>query len=152
VVMFSFIGTNTTWNNACRRPWRSRQHRKVPRRDGRMDEENGTGAQQGGPDRCEAAAWPNRIDPAAVRGRIHRGSPISTPFTAAMGPDTAHAVLTVDLGAIVANWRLLQAKHASRRDRRRRQANGYGLGAVPVAAALAAAGCRHFFVATPDEA
>jgi alanine racemase len=69
-----------------------------------------------------------------------------------MGPDTAHAVLTVDLGAIVANWRLLQAKHSSAATGAVVKANGYGLGAVPVAAALAAAGCRYFFVATPDEA
>ena len=69
-----------------------------------------------------------------------------------MGPDTAHAVLTVDLGAIVANWRLLQAKQSSAVTGAVVKANGYGLGAVPVAAALAAAGCRHFFVATPDEA
>jgi alanine racemase len=69
-----------------------------------------------------------------------------------MGPDTAHAVLTVDLGAIVANWRLLQAKQPAAVTGAVVKANGYGLGAVPVAAALAAAGCRYFFVATPDEA
>jgi alanine racemase len=66
-----------------------------------------------------------------------------------MRPDIAHAVLTVDLGAIVANWRLLQAKQRSGAVVK---ADGYGLGARPVAAALAAAGCRDFFVATPDEA
>ena len=32
------------------------------------------------------------------------------------------------------------------------KADGYGLGARPVAAALYAAGCRHFFVALLDEA
>jgi alanine racemase len=69
-----------------------------------------------------------------------------------MAPDTAHAVLTVDLGAAVANWSLLQAKRSSAATGAVVKANGYGLGAVPVAAALAAAGCRHFFVATPDEA
>jgi alanine racemase len=69
-----------------------------------------------------------------------------------MRPDTAHAVLTLDLGAIVANWRLLQAKQPSAATGAVVKANGYGLGAVPVAAALAAAGCRNFFVATPDEA
>jgi alanine racemase len=66
--------------------------------------------------------------------------------------DTAHAVLTIDLGAIVANWRLLQAKHSSGATGAVVKADGYGLGAVPVATALVAAGCRHFFVATPDEA
>jgi alanine racemase len=66
-----------------------------------------------------------------------------------MRPDTAHAVLTIDLGAIVSNWRLL---HAKQRSGAVVKADGYGLGARPVAAALAAAGCRDFFVATPDEA
>jgi alanine racemase len=69
-----------------------------------------------------------------------------------MDPDTAHAVLTVDLGAIVANWRLLQAKHSSGATGAVVKGDGYGVGAGPVAAALAAAGCRIFFVATPDEA
>jgi alanine racemase len=69
-----------------------------------------------------------------------------------MGPDSAHAVLTVDLGAIVDNWRLLQAKHPSGATGAVVKADGYGLGARPVAAALAKAGCRHFFVATPQEA
>jgi alanine racemase len=64
-------------------------------------------------------------------------------------PDAAHALLTIDLGAIVANWRLLHAKHPSGAVIK---ADGYGLGARPVAAALAKAGCRDFFVATPDEA
>jgi alanine racemase len=66
-----------------------------------------------------------------------------------MSTECAHAVLTVDLGAIVANWKLLQAKHPAGAVVK---GNGYGLGARPVATALAAAGCRHFFVATADEA
>jgi alanine racemase len=66
-----------------------------------------------------------------------------------MPPDAAHAVLTVDLRAIVANWRLLNAKQRSGAVVK---ADGYGLGARQVAAALASAGCRDFFVATPDEA
>ena len=66
--------------------------------------------------------------------------------------EAMQAVLTVDLGAVAANWRLL-------RDRRHPvpvagvvKADGYGLGARPVARALHAAGCRHFFVAQLDEA
>ncbi len=69
-----------------------------------------------------------------------------------LGADAAHAVLTVDLGAIVANWRLLCAKHKSGATGAVVKADGYGLGAHPVVKALAAAGCRHFFVATPEEA
>jgi alanine racemase len=69
-----------------------------------------------------------------------------------MRPDTALAVLTIDLAAIVANWRLLRLKRTSRATGAVVKADGYGLGARPVAAALAVAGCRDFFVATSDEA
>ncbi len=62
------------------------------------------------------------------------------------------ARLTVDVGAVVANWRLL-------RDRRGPggavgaavKADAYGLGAAAIAPALRDAGCRHFFVATLGE-
>lgn len=57
------------------------------------------------------------------------------------------AVLTVDLGAVVANWRSLGARHAPGAVAAVVKADAYGLGAAPVARALAAAGCRHFFVA-----
>lgn len=57
------------------------------------------------------------------------------------------AVLTVDLGAIVANWRDLRARHAGGAVAAVVKADGYGLGAAPVARALRDAGCRHFFVA-----
>src|ERR1700686_2333275 len=63
----------------------------------------------------------------------------------------AGAVLDIDLGAIVANWRLLAGKGAPAECAAVVKANGYGLGAVPVAKALAAAGCHTFFVATLDE-
>lgn len=64
------------------------------------------------------------------------------------------AVLTVDLGAIVANWRDLAARHAAAGGGAVAgvvKADGYGLGAGPVGRALAGAGCRHFFVAHPAE-
>lgn len=57
------------------------------------------------------------------------------------------AVLTVDLGAIVANWRALGARHAPGAVAAVVKADAYGLGAAPVGRALAEAGCRHFFVA-----
>src|SRR3954452_12630951 len=63
----------------------------------------------------------------------------------------AGAILEIDLGAIVANWRLLAEKAAPAQCAAVVKANGYGLGAAPVAAVLAAAGCRLFFVATLDE-
>ncbi|MFZ4406181.1 MAG: alanine racemase [Paracraurococcus sp.] len=57
------------------------------------------------------------------------------------------AVLTVDLGAVAANWRLLRDQAAPGAVAGVVKADAYGLGAAPVGLALAAAGCRHFFVA-----
>jgi len=65
---------------------------------------------------------------------------------------TARAVLEINLGAIVANWHLLQKRHPSGPVAGVIKADAYGLGARQVAAALYAAGCRHFFVAYLDEA
>jgi alanine racemase len=61
------------------------------------------------------------------------------------------ATLTIDLGAIVANWRALAARHPGE-TAAVVKADAYGLGAAKVAPALAAAGCRQFFVAHLDEA
>jgi alanine racemase len=63
----------------------------------------------------------------------------------------AGSILEIDLGAIVANWRLLAARAAPAQCAAVVKANGYGLGAAPVAKALRAAGCPLFFVATLDE-
>src|SRR6195256_1280499 len=63
----------------------------------------------------------------------------------------AGAILEIDLAGIAANWRLLAGAAAPARCAAVVKANGYGLGAAPVARALAAAGCRMFFVATLDE-
>src|SRR3954452_4140433 len=63
----------------------------------------------------------------------------------------ASAVLEVDLGAVAANWRLLAGRAAPAACAAVVKANGYGLGAGPVARALAASGVRLFFVATLDE-
>ncbi|MDR3532585.1 MAG: alanine racemase [Rhodopila sp.] len=69
-----------------------------------------------------------------------------------MSSDTAQAVLEVDLGAITANWQALRIRHPSGSVAGVIKGDGYGLGARQVAAALHAAGCRHFFVAYLDEA
>ncbi|TWB77546.1 alanine racemase [Nitrospirillum amazonense] len=71
-------------------------------------------------------------------------------------PVGAGAVLAIDLDAIAGNWRVLR-DHAQRTGRAVEcagvvKADGYGLGAVPVATALAEAGCRSFFVADLEEA
>src|SRR3954452_13618112 len=63
----------------------------------------------------------------------------------------AGAVLDIDLGAIAANWRLLAEHAAPAQCAAVVKANAYGLGAGPVAGALARAGCRLFFVAMLDE-
>jgi alanine racemase len=59
-------------------------------------------------------------------------------------------VLRVDLDAVVANWRLLCARHGAA-VAGVVKADAYGLGAAPVARALVAAGCRHIFVAHLSE-
>jgi alanine racemase len=71
-----------------------------------------------------------------------------------MTPDPASragAILEIDLGAVVANWRTLAAKAAPATCTAVVKANGYGLGAARVARALVTAGCNRFFVATLDE-
>jgi len=65
----------------------------------------------------------------------------------AAAPPGAGAVLAIDLGSVVANWRLLCSRHPSGSVAGVLKADGYGLGASRIAAALAAAGCRHFFAA-----
>jgi alanine racemase len=69
-----------------------------------------------------------------------------------MSTETAQAVLEVDLPGIVDNWQTLRRHHPSGPVAGVIKANGYGLGAQPIATALYAAGCRHFFVAYLDEA
>ncbi|WP_224823447.1 alanine racemase [Cognatishimia sp. MH4019] len=60
------------------------------------------------------------------------------------------ASLTIDLPALVANWRALDAMTTCETGATVK-ANGYGLGAGKVARALAQAGARHFFVAVAEE-
>ena len=69
---------------------------------------------------------------------------------AALAPATG--VLTVDLDAIVANWRKLEKTAVPAECAGVIKANAYGCGLDPVARALAGAGCKTFFVATLDEA
>lgn len=59
----------------------------------------------------------------------------------------ACGVLTIDLGALVENYRLLKARLAPAHAAAVVKADAYGLGAAKVAPVLYAAGCRHFFVA-----
>jgi len=67
-------------------------------------------------------------------------------------PASANGVLTVDLDALVANWRKLEKTAVPAECAGVIKADAYGCGTGPVAAALAAAGCKTFFVATLSEA
>ena len=61
-------------------------------------------------------------------------------------------VLTIDLDALVDNWRALDAATGTRVETAAVvKADGYGLGAAQVARALARAGARRFFVAVAEE-
>jgi alanine racemase len=64
----------------------------------------------------------------------------------------ANGVLTIDLDAIIANWRKLEARGVPAECAAVVKANAYGCGIEPVVRALAGAGCKTFFVATLDEA
>ena len=72
-------------------------------------------------------------------------SPFDTPKNADHG-----AALTIDLGALVANWRALGAR-AGTEAAAVVKADAYGIGIEPAVTALAAAGCRNFFVAHLSE-
>jgi len=61
-------------------------------------------------------------------------------------------IVTVDLDAIVANWRKLEKTAVPAECAAVIKADAYGCGLEPVARALAHAGCKTFFVATIQEA
>lgn len=63
----------------------------------------------------------------------------------------AGAVLTIDLGAVRENYRRLAARLGSTACAGVVKADGYGLGAAPVAKALREEGCDTFFVAHVEE-
>ena len=80
------------------------------------------------------------------------------PPSAARGPGdaeaeaTASAILTIDLDALLANYRRLAGLSAPAECAAVVKADAYGLGVAAVAPALARAGCKTFFVATLGEA
>jgi alanine racemase len=86
--------------------------------------------------------------------------PKSIPESTLLSPEANQAaalasavgVLTVDLDAIVANWRKLEKTAVPAECAGVVKANAYGCGAEQVARALAGAGCKTFFVATIEEA
>ncbi len=70
------------------------------------------------------------------------------------GPPAAEAggILTVDLGALEANWRALSRRATPAECAAVIKANGYGCGLEQVAYRLARGGCKTFFVADLGEA
>ncbi len=64
--------------------------------------------------------------------------------------EAAGCYLTVDLGALVANWRML-GERAGSEVAAVVKADAYGIGIEPAVTALARAGCRSFFVAQLSE-
>lgn len=59
--------------------------------------------------------------------------------------------LIIDLAALIANWRKLAALSKPAPCAAVVKADAYGLGLKPVVQALYGAGCKHFFVALPEE-
>ena len=71
--------------------------------------------------------------------------------THAAGERPGSGTLSIDLNALVENWRRLDAATGEAATGAVVKADAYGLGMEPVARALSAAGCDTFFVALPQE-
>lgn len=66
-------------------------------------------------------------------------------------PALAQAFLTIDLGALAANWKTLRARAAPAECAAVVKADAYGVGIEQATTTLLAAGCRTFFVAHASE-
>jgi alanine racemase len=86
--------------------------------------------------------------------------PKSIPPNSQLSPEASQAaalasapgILTIDLDAIIANWRKLEKTAVPAECAGVVKANAYGCGAEQVSRALAKAGCKTFFVANLEEA
>lgn len=65
--------------------------------------------------------------------------------------DLACGRVTIDLGALADNWRMLARRAAPAAAAAVVKADAYGIGLEPAARALAEAGCRTFFIAVVEE-
>ena len=65
--------------------------------------------------------------------------------------DIAAAVLSVDLGAIQENYRIVKKRLGALACAAAVKADAYGVGAIEASRALAGAGCKEFFVASVEE-
>ena len=73
-------------------------------------------------------------------------------LSAVLADDPTAALLTIDLSALQANYRLIADRVAPAKASANIKADAYGLGIDLVVPALVEAGCSHFFVATLSEA
>ena len=83
---------------------------------------------------------------------IPQGAELASDASQFAAPATATGILTVDLDAVIANWRRLEKTAVPAECGAVVKADGYGCGAAQVSRALAAAGCKTFFVANVEEA
>jgi alanine racemase len=83
---------------------------------------------------------------------IPPNSLLSPEANRAAGLAAVGGILTIDLDAIVANWRKLEKTAVPAECAAVVKSNAYGCGLAPVGRALAKAGCKTFFVANLDEA
>src|SRR5262245_54719931 len=81
-------------------------------------------------------------------------APPSEPVTTTGGPPPVEAggILTIDLAAIHANYRMIAARVVPGESAAVVKADAYGCGLDQVSETLVRAGCRTFFVANLDEA
>src|SRR5438034_11693286 len=71
--------------------------------------------------------------------------------SAAADPTEASGILTIDLGAVAANWKTLASMTVPVECAAVVKGDGYGCGREPVTRTLARAGCSSFFVADVAE-
>lgn len=101
------------------------------------------------------ASHQGRYDHAAMAEPLPLRDPTANSATeTTAGPPAAEAggILTIDLGALAANWQLLVSKVTPSECAAVIKADGYGCGIAQVGRALAQTGCRTFFVADLAEA
>lgn len=81
----------------------------------------------------------------------NNGFPSSASVSSDDFPGEEPARVTIDLGALADNWRLMARKSGKARTAAVLKANAYGTGLEPASRTLYQAGARDFFVATPQE-
>jgi alanine racemase len=89
--------------------------------------------------------------PHAVNTTMPNGENAAPDLVCAPMPESASGTLSIDLGAVIANWRRLGLEASGAECASVVKADAYGTGLERVGAALATAGCRTFFVAVPSE-